>query len=231
VSRRFIFWFAGILALGLIALIPLRMALGRFVDQGFTARQVAGTIWYGRIGELNFKVRRLGTFEVGLDPLALLTGAVKLNFHRLDDPQGVLDGALVSGLSRGIRNTTGRIGVAGLFGALPVDAIELQDVTVLFKGQICARASGQATLILASPLPGVDGVTLRGSPRCEKERVRFVLSTPSLAGKLDFYVRSSGDYRAWFQVRGAQPDQAASLATAGFTAAAEGMMLSVDGKL
>ena len=230
-SRRLILWFAGILALGLIALIPLRTALGRFADQGFTARQVAGSIWYGRIGELNFKARRLGTFEVTLDPLAMLTGAMKLNFHRLDDPQGVLDGALVSGVSRGFRDTSGRIGVAGLFGALPVDAIELKDVTVLFKGQGCVRATGQATVILASPLPGVDGVALRGSPRCEKERVRFVLSTPSQAGKLDFYVRSSGDYRAWFHVLGAQPEQAAALTTAGFTASPEGMMLSVDGRL
>ena len=230
-SRRLILWFAGILALGLIALIPLRTALGRFVDQGFTARQVAGTIWYGRIGELDFKARRLGTFEVALDPLALLTGAVKLNFHRLDDPQGVLDGALVSGTSRGFRDTTGRIGVAGLFGALPADAIELQDVSILFNGQDCAKATGQATVILAAPLPGVDGVSLRGSPRCEKERVRFVLSTPTGTGRLDFYVRSSGDYRAWFHVHGVNADQGATLAAAGFTASPEGMMLSVAGKL
>lgn len=230
-SRRLIFWFAGILALGLLALVPLRMALGRFADQGFTARQVAGTIWYGRIGELNFKQRRLGTFEVALDPLALLTGAVKLGFHRLDDPQGVLDGALVSGVNRGFRETTGRIGIAGVFGALPIDAIELDDVSVLFKGQSCSKAAGRATVLLAAPLPGVDGVVLRGSPRCEQKRVRFVLTTPSGSGKLDFYVRSSGDYRAWFHVRGAPPDQEAILTAAGFTSAPGGLMISVDGKL
>lgn len=230
-NRRLILWFAGILALGLVALIPLRMALGGVVDQGFTARQVAGTIWYGRIGELNFKSRRLGTFEVALEPLALLTGSVKLGFHRLDDPQGVLDGALVSGATRGFRDTSGRISVAGLFGTLPLDTIEFDKVSVLFKGQNCSKAAGRVTVLLAAPVAGVDGVVLRGSPRCENKRVRFVLSTPSLAGKFEFYVRSSGDYRAWFHVRGAQPDQAASLMAAGFSQSAEGLMVSVDGKL
>jgi len=83
-SRRLIFWFAGIFALGLLVLLPMRTVLGRLADQGFTARQVAGTIWYGRIGELTYHGRRLGTFEAAVDPLALLTGALKLNFHRLD---------------------------------------------------------------------------------------------------------------------------------------------------
>lgn len=230
-SRRLIFWFAGILALGLLALIPLRMALGRFVEQGFTARQVAGTIWNGRIGELNFKSRRLGTFEVALEPLALLTGAVKLGFHRLDDPQGIFDGALVSGADRGFHETTGRIAIGGLSGTLPLDSIELDDVSVLFKGQICSKAAGQVTVLMATPLPGVDGAVLRGSPRCENKRVRFVLSTPSNAGRLEFYVRSSGDYRAWFRVRGAQPDQAANLMAAGFSQSQEGLMMSIDGKL
>jgi general secretion pathway protein N len=230
-SRRLIFWLAGILALGLLALIPLRMALGRFAEQGFTARQVTGTIWYGRIGELHFKSRRLGTFEVALEPLALLIGAVKLGFHRLDDPQGLLDGTLVSGAQRGFRGTTGRVGIAGLFGALPFDAIEFDKVDVLFRGQKCSRAAGQVTLLMAAPLPGVDGLVLRGSPRCESNRVRFVLSTPSKTGKLEFYVRSSGDYRAWFRIRGAQPDQAANLMASGFSPSQEGLMMSIDGKL
>ena len=230
-NRRLIFWFAGILALGLVALIPLRMALGRFAEQGFTARQVAGTIWYGRIGELNFQSRRLGTFEVALDPLALLTGAVQLGFHRLDDPQGVLDGALVSGAERGFRETTGRIGIAGAFGTLPIDAIEFDNVSVLFNGQKCSKAAGQVKVQMAAPLPGVDGVMLRGSPRCENKRVRFVLSSPSNSGTLEFYIRSSGDYRAWFRVRGARPDQAATLMGVGFSPSQEGLMMSIDGKL
>lgn len=230
-SRRWLFWFAGMLALGLLVLLPLRVALGRFEAMGFTARQVAGTIWYGRIGELSLRHHRLGTFEVAVAPLALLTGAVKLNFRRLDDPQGVLDGALVAGSNRGLRDTTGRIGLAGLLGALPVEAIELEDATLLFKGQRCARAGGKARVLIAAPLPGVDGIAFSGGPRCEGERLRFVLSTPTGAGRLDFYIRSSGEYRGWLQVRGADSVNASALAAAGFADSPEGMMLSVDGRL
>lgn len=230
-NRRLIIAFAAFFALGLVVLLPLRLAVDRLANQGFTARQVAGTIWYGRIGELMFRERRLGTFEVELDPLALLTGALKLDFQRLDDPQGVLDGALVSGVNSGLRGVTGRLGAAGLFGAMPVEAFELDDVTVLFNRRHCASAAGTAKILLSMPLPGVDGAALSGSPRCEDDRVRFILSTPTGAGKLDFYIRSSGDYRAWLHVRGANAEQSASLTAAGFTASPEGMMLSVDGKL
>ncbi|MES2905277.1 MAG: type II secretion system protein N [Pseudomonadota bacterium] len=230
-TRRLILLFAGIVAISLLAFVPLRTAVGRIAEQGFTARQVAGTIWHGRIGELNFGTRRLGTFEVAVEPLALLAGGVKMNFHRLGDPQGSLNGTLVSGGERGLRDTTGRIGATGLFGALPVDAVQLDDVTLLFRGQECSAASGRVTVLLAAPIPGVDGVSLRGSVRCENRRVRFTLATLSGSGKLDFYVRSTGDYRAWFHVRGAQPDQAAILAAAGFTPSADGLMMSVDGKL
>lgn len=230
-NRRLVFLFAGVFILSLLALLPLRTVVGRLESQGFAARQVAGTIWYGRIGELNFGQRRLGTFEVALSPLALLTGTTKLDFRRLGDPQGVLDGALVSGGRRGIRNTSGRLGLAGLFGALPVDAIEFDNVTALFRGQECASASGQVTVLLATAVPGVDGVALRGSLRCENRRVRFTLATPSGKGRLDFYVRSGGDYRAWFHVRGAPLDQAAILTAAGFTPSPDGLMMSVDGKL
>ncbi len=230
-SRRLILLFTIVLLIGLVALIPLRVAVGRLANQGFTARQIAGTTWYGRIGELTFGSRRLGTFEVAVEPLALLTGTVKMNFQRLGDPQGALDGALVSGGRRGIRDTTGRLGAAGLFGALPVDAIEFDKVTVLFRQQECSTASGQVTVVLAAPVPGVDGVTLRGSPRCENRRVRFTVATPSGSGRLDFYVRAGGDYRAWFHVRGSQPDQAAILMSAGFTPSAEGLTMSDDGKL
>lgn len=230
-NRRLILLFTVVLITGLVALIPLRTAVGRLVDQGFTARQVAGTIWHGRIGELTFRNRRLGTFEVAVEPLALLAGKVKMNFQRLGDPQGSLDGTLLSGGRRGLSDTSGRIGVAGLFGELPVDAIEFERVTLLFRGQECSSASGAVTMLLAAPIPGIDGVTFRGSLRCENRRVRFTLATPSGAGRIDFYVRAGGDYRAWLHVRAAPPDQAAILTAAGFTPSSDGLTMGANGKL
>ncbi|HYI42845.1 MAG TPA: hypothetical protein VD768_04400 [Sphingomicrobium sp.] len=55
--RPWVPWLSGILAIALVGLFPLRVALGSSDLEriGFTARQVAGTIWYGRIGSLNLR--------------------------------------------------------------------------------------------------------------------------------------------------------------------------------
>jgi general secretion pathway protein N len=229
--RRWLLWFSGIFLIGLVALLPLRIAFGPFADQGFTARQLGGTVWHGRVGELAIRTHRLGTFDVAVDPLALLTGAVKLEFNRLDDPQGVLTGALVSGFRKGIRDTTGRVSAAGVFGPLPIEALELDDATILFRGNSCSRASGRITAVLAGAIPGLDGTGLSGTPRCEGERVRFVLGTPSTGGQIEFYVSSRGTYRGWIRVRPANPEASAALSSAGFRQSDDGMLLGVEGAL
>jgi general secretion pathway protein N len=231
VSPRWLAWFGAIFALALLALLPLRTLFVPFVHQGFTARQLAGTIWYGRIGELSLRAHRLGTFDVQADPLALLTGAVRLRFNRVDDPEGALTGALVSGLHKGIRATSGRIGAAGLFGALPIEALELDQATILFRNGECSEASGRVTAILAAPIPGLDGVGLSGTPRCEGERVRFILAAPSGNGQIEFYVRYGGAYRGWIRVRPSTPDAVTALSSAGFKQSEDGFLLSVDGSL
>ena len=230
-SRRWSLWFGALLLLSLLALVPLRVALGGLVDQGFTARQVAGTVWYGRIGELSLRARRLGTFEVRLDPGPLLIGAVNLGFHRMDDPNGNLDGTFVAGSTRGIRSTSGRLAIAGLVGKLPVDTLQLDGVTMLFRGGQCAEASGRVIMLVAAPLPGLGGVQYQGAPRCEGERVRFVLAGPSGAGEVEFYLRSNGELRAWLRVPRGDPATAAALSAAGFRESPEGWVLSAEGRL
>ena len=229
-TRRWTLWFVTLLMLSLFALVPLRIAVGRLVDQGFTARQVAGTIWYGRIGELSLGRRRLGTFEVRLDPGPLLLGAVQLDFNRMDDPNGALDGTLVAGSARGIRSTSGRLAVAGLAGLLPLDTLQLDAVTILFRGGQCAAASGRISLLIAAPLPGLGGAQFQGAPRCEGERVRFVLAGPAGA-EVEFFVRANGELRAWLRLPPTDPAAAAALSAAGFRESAQGWMLSAESRL
>jgi hypothetical protein len=62
----------------------------------------------------------LGTFEVQLDPFALLLGRISMDFERMDDPQGVLEGQLVAGLSRGIKGASGRVATSQMFAPLPI---------------------------------------------------------------------------------------------------------------
>ena len=227
---RWAAWFGGILLLALIALLPLRFALGPLAERGFTARQVAGTIWYGRIGELMLRERRLGTFEVRVAPLPLLVGSSQIRFSRMGDPDGPLDGILSYGASKGVRDLAGRIAAAGMFDGLPIESIEPDDVTLLFRDGRCAEASGQLRVTLAIPIPGDLARQLSGTLRCEGERARFRLADPSGIVSLEFYITAKGRYRAWLRVAGASPALSAGLATFGFNASPEGLAMSVDGR-
>lgn len=232
--RRWLIWTGGILALALISLFPLRVALAMsdMKRMGFAARQVAGTIWYGRIGELHLRSQPLGTFEVRLDPAALLFGTISMRFDRLDDPDGILEGQLVAGLSRGIKSSSGRIAAAEMFAPLPIEAIELRDVTVLFRRGTCVEAAGEITPIIASPVPGLSFATgLTGRLDCEGERARVVMASPGGGERLEFYVNSEGDYRAWMTVRTPAPEASVALSLFGFRPSPEGLTLSMRGRL
>lgn len=232
-NRRWLVWTGGILLLALIGLFPLRAALSLSDMKriGFAARQVGGTIWYGRIGELHLRSQPLGTFEVRLDPLALLLGSINMRFDRMDDPDGPLEGQLLAGLSRGVKASSGRISVEQMFAPLPIEAIELDEVTVLFRRGTCVRGSGRITPIIASPIPGVTfGSGLTGRLECDGERARVVMTTPSGSEKVEFYVNSEGAYRAWMTVRPAA-EASAVLSLFGFRPSPEGLTLQMRGRL
>jgi len=218
-TRRWIAVTAVLGLLALIALFPLRLALG-FSDMqsiGFTARQVEGTIWSGGIGELHLRSQPLGAMDVALDPLALLLGSISMGFSRLDNPEGPLEGRLVTGNTRGLIDTSGRIAIADMFAPLPISALELDNVSVTFRDGQCREASGQVRPIIAAPIPGVTfDAGLTGVVECDGQRARVRMATPSGAEQLEFYVQESGQYRGWMSVRNSRPDVAGALSIFGF---------------
>lgn len=231
---RWVAWTAGIAGLAVVGLFPLRIALGLsdLPRMGFTARQVAGTIWYGRIGELHMRSQPIGTLEVALDPFALLLGNVSMSFNRLDSPDGPLEGKLVAGFRRGVVGTSGRLAVGEMFAPLPIAALELSEVTALFRNGRCVRAGGQVRPIISAPIPGVTfdaGVV--GTLECDGERARVVMESASKGERIDFYVRESGDYRGWMSIRSNRPEVNGALGLFGFKPSPQGMTLTVDGRL
>lgn len=231
---RWIVWTGALAVLALVALFPLRLALdwSDFQRIGFTARQVGGTIWYGRVGELHLRSQAIGTLEVTVDPASLLLGTVSMRFNRLDSPEGPLVGEIVAGGSRGIRSTSGRIAVGGMFAPLPLAALELNEVTALFRNGKCDEAGGRIRPVLAAPVPGLSfGPDLAGSVECEGERARARLESASGADSIEFYIQESGDYRAWISVRSSDPAVKSALRTFGFRPSADGMRLTMDGRL
>ena len=231
-NRRWLIWTLGIFLLALLLSLPLRTAIGRLTDSGFTARQVAGTIWYGRVGELHLRRVRLGTFEARLNPLALLTGSLDMGVNRLDDPQGRLTGNLLFGRHRGVRGLTGRVVVAGMFGNLPLDGLDFDDLTVLFRGERCSKAEGRVSAIVSPSMSALmSGERLSGTARCESERVRLSMTSAATGAKLDLLIRPGGEYRGWMSVRGVPAGVSGTFAAAGFRQTPEGLRFNVEGRL
>lgn len=231
---RWALWIVGVSLIALLALFPLRVALDatNFSNVGLSARQVAGTIWYGRLGDLHLGRRPLGTFEVALNPGALLLGRASMRFHRMDGIEGPLDGKLVVGGQRGVVGVNGRIAVGDMFAPLPIEALEFDDFTILFRGGVCVEARGELTPIVAIPLLGAQfGSGLQSSVQCDGERARVTVGSAAGGARIDFYVRSSGGYRGWMTVRDAPPDAAIALSLFGFRPSAQGMTLTVNGQL
>lgn len=232
-SWRWATWVTGLTLLAFFAVFPLRLALALsdLGSIGFTARQVAGTIWYGRIGELHLRSQSLGTVEVALDPASLLLANISMEFTRLDSPEGPLHGHLVAGSRRGIAGTSGRIGIGDMLAPVPVGAFDLDDVTVLFGNGECQKASGRVTPVMSAPIPGVNLAGLSGNLECDGERARVRMDSGSGAERVEFYINASGNYRAWASVSSPDPLVNAGLGAAGFKPSGQGMTLTVTGRL
>ncbi|MEA1072880.1 type II secretion system protein N [Sphingomonas sp. LY160] len=234
IGWRWYLWLAVVGLLALLALMPLRLALGLtdVEKMGFTARQVAGTIWGGRLGDLHLGDRPLGSFDVALDPLPLLTGSASMKFRRLDGLEGPLDGRLLAGSRRGIVGATGRVAVGEMFAPIPLTALDLTDVTLLFRDDTCVEASGSVVPVITIPVAGINLASgLRGTLTCDGRRARVTMVGGSGAERVEFYLTADGGYRGWMSVRGAAPDAQVALQLFGFRPTANGLTLSVDGQL
>jgi Type II secretion system (T2SS), protein N len=90
-------WFIAVLILALIALFPLRVALGMAGPGkiGLSADRVEGSIWRGSIHTLSIGPVVLGDVQTRLRPLFLLKGAIQSHFSR----PGALDGDAYIGVN------------------------------------------------------------------------------------------------------------------------------------
>ncbi|WP_265569470.1 type II secretion system protein N [Sphingomicrobium nitratireducens] len=219
-TRRWILWTAGLFLLGLVLFFPLRLALDAASGptSALSARQVGGSVWAGRIGDVALGDEALGTFDVALSPLPLLIGRFELGATRLEDSNGPLSGRLIVGGGReGVASLSGRMGVARLFAPLPVEALTLEEVDLLFKDGRCAEAKGR---IVALPTAGVSAILngpLDGELACgEDGRALATLSTPRGGHHLLLAATAEGDIEAEIAVEGASPAMAVTLQGAGF---------------
>jgi general secretion pathway protein N len=232
---RWAIWTTGIALIAMLLLLPLRIALSAadLASLGMSARQVGGTIWAGRIRELMLGRQLLGTFDVRLDPGALLLGRVAMPFERLDQVQGPLTGTLRAGGSvTGVEGLTGAVPAGNLLGGAPIDALTFTDTTILFDGNRCAEASGRVAANLAvrfGPLALDRGFA--GTVSCDGDRVRARLASEAGTEQVEFFVSSSGRVRGWITIRSPLPGLDTLLSTYGFRTGPGGLTLPFETRL
>lgn len=228
---------AALLALLLIiATLPMRVALGLAgaADAGLSARSVSGTIWSGTLVDARWRGAALGTLDAGLDPLALLRGAVRLDVMRNSPLLGDLRGTLALSGARGVTDMNGTVSLGASLAGVPLDTLRLEQAEARFDAAgRCAAASGRVQLSIALPVPGLDLASGLGGPlRCRGGRAEAALASQSGMERLTLSVDGTGRYRARLAIAaGSDPAVAGLLRAAGFLPVGDTLVLLHEGRL
>ncbi|QNE30739.1 type II secretion system protein N [Sphingomonas sp. NBWT7] len=227
--------FAAMLAIALLALLPMRLALGWFGlgEQGLTARAVSGSIWSGTLREARFGDIALGDLSAGVSPLRLLLGEARIALEgTASTPAPRLSGAIiVSRSSFGLDHVTASLPVGMAFRPLPVTTLDLDDVVARFRGDTCEEASGRIRATMAGDLGGTAVPSaLAGSARCDAGALLLPLA--SAAGNEGSTIRlwPDGRYTADLTLQPGDPAAVVRLQAAGFVQTQAGMRLTIEGR-
>jgi general secretion pathway protein N len=230
--RRTVFFLAA-LALALLVLLPLRVVAGWFDmgGRGLAAREVEGSLWFGRLREAQFGPVQLGDVDARLNVLPLLIGRARLSLHRDEAAGGLFDGALsVTRHSFGLEDLTGQLRAGSLFGPLPIATIDLNDVSVHFEGERCESAEGQVRAALSGDSAGLGlPSSLSGTVRCQNGAAMVPLAGQSGLEQVNLSVEASGRWRAELILRPTDPAAIQRLTAAGFAPGAGGYVRRIDG--
>lgn len=229
--RRTVFFLA-VFFFAIVALIPLRLAVGWFgaAGRGLAAREAEGGIWLGMLKEAQFGPVPLGDVQARLNLLPLFLGRARMSLAR-DEAHGRFEGAVtVSRHSFGVDDLTGQLQVGALFAPLPVASLDLDDVSARFSGGLCESAQGQVRAGLSGQIAGIALPSgLRGNVRCAEGALLLPLASQSGMEQVNLRFGSDGRYRADLVIRPSDDAARAGLAAAGFTLTRAGYVRRLDG--
>lgn len=225
--------------LALIALIPLRIALGWLdVDaNGVAAREADGSVWNGALTEAQFGAAALGDLRAGLDMLPLLLGRARISVSRdAGDGAGgedVLEGAVsVSRRSFGIDDLRARLRTAEAFAPLPLRTVDLDNVTAHFDNGLCVSAEGMVRAELGGDIGGIPlPANLSGNARCEEGALLLPLVSQSGMEQVKLRLGAGGAYTLELVVNPGDEALRARLPASGFVEGASGYVLTIQGTL
>ncbi len=160
--QRFLFYclvFIGIAAI-LLYFMPLRLAVSMagLDDRAFSAKQISGSIWNGRIKSAKLGPVELGGLDAGMQFWPLFSGDFIMDVER---SKGASGGALQATLGQAgngflVADAAAQIQVGRQLAPLPASSIELNGFTATFANRRCQSASGQVRMSLNANIPGLD---------------------------------------------------------------------------
>ncbi len=211
------------LALGLLLLWPLRLAPGLHAA-GIAAESVEGSLWSGQLKAARWHGLAFGDVRVGVSPLALLGGNLRLS---LSGP--ALRGSVMRGGTTGVAGLSGTVALAG-GKSLPIVGVAFDGVDAMFSGGACRSAAGQIRLLPAGALAGATGgEALAGAIRCDGDQLLLPLAAG--AARLEMRIGATGRYRASITIAGADMAASPALLAAGFVPTPGGAAATVEGVL
>ena len=209
-NRRSAVIIALLVLLVMIVSLPMRLALaaGPF-DRGpvqiFSAR---GTVWDGRLHDVNIGPVTLGSINASLNFWPLFVGRQSFALdledeaktgHAILSHQWAWSGYRVSDMNVALP-------LDRLFASLPAGDMRFEDFHVRFAGDKCLSAGGRISLALRPILPGLSGDdNMVGVPRCSGDRLLLPLVDGTATRALDIFIASDGEYRATLKLE-ALPD-------------------------
>lgn len=219
----------------LVIFLPLRLALGWFglAEQGMTAREVTGSIWAGGLREARFGQIALGDLSAGVSPLQLLVGRARVDLDGLAAaPAPRLSGAIgISRYSFGLDDVTASLPVGTAFRPVPVTVLDLEDVSVRFRGDVCEQAEGRVRATMAGEIGGLAvPASLTGTARCDGGALLLPLTSAAGGEGSTIRLWPDGRYRADLTLQPSDPAATARLQAAGFIATGAGMQLAIEGR-
>lgn len=225
-------FFAVALLIALVALLPLRLALGwlGLDERGFAAREARGSVWLGRLAEAQVGSVALGDLDARLAPLPLAIGRARVELGRDEESNPFRGAATVSRRTIGIDDMTARIDLGPAFAPLPVALADLSQVSVRFEDGVCQRAEGLVKASVAGDVAGLAlGGGLSGNARCEGGALLLPLVSQTGMEALRVRIAQDGTYEVELSVRPSDDAVRDRLTASGFRLGANGYVLSATG--
>ena len=234
-NRRMTIIIALLTLLVVIVTFPMRMALamGPFERGPLQAFSASGTVWSGKLSQVNVGPASLGDMQAGLRFWPLFLGRQSFAVERMGD--GAAKGhATVSSTPGGyaIEDMTVALPLDGLLAPLPAGQLGFEQVDVRFLDGKCLSASGRLTLSLRPFLPGLqDDEAMVGAPRCSDDRLLLPLANGAGTRRVDIYIGASGDYRATLRLEALPDIEPALIEGRGFRQNDGRWQMQLDGQL